>query len=292
MTNYLKLMRVKHYIKNFLIFIPLIFSGLFFDLTSIFASLLGFISFCLASSIVYIINDIKDVENDRKHKMKKHRPIASGKVSIKNAIILAIFLFIFSILFNQLIKVGDIKTNYIYILIYIFMNVGYSLGLKNIPLLDITILVFGFLIRVLYGASIIGVYVSNWLYLTVISTSFYLSLGKRRNEIIKTGTKSRKVLEHYTQEFLSKNMYMCLAITIIFYSLWCVDPTTIQRTNELIIWTVPLVIIICMKYSMNIEKDGYGDPVDVVFSDKVLLYLIAVYAMIVIGIIYLPKIIV
>ena len=78
---------------------------------------------------------------------------------------------------------------------------------------------------------------------------------------------------YYNHEFLDKNMYMCLSISIIFYSLWCVDPITVSKTNNLLIWTIPMIILLCMKYSMDIENDGYGDPVDVITDDKVLLLL-------------------
>lgn len=290
MKNYIKLMRPKHYLKNFLIFIPLVFSGVLFNLTSLYSSLLGFLSFSLAASSIYIINDICDREKDKLHEKKKHRPIASGKISVKNAIVFMVFLIIISFIINYFASIKSTKYSYIFPLIYICLNVAYSLGLKNIPLVDVTILTSGFLIRVLYGASIIGVSVSNWLYLTVISMSFYLSLGKRRNEMIKSGTSSRKVLKYYTREFLDKFMYMCLAITIVFYSLWCVDPTTISRTGNFIIWTVPLVILICMKYSMNVESDSHGDPIDVVFGDTVLLILILLYGVVTLLSIYLPVI--
>ncbi|MDD2519293.1 MAG: decaprenyl-phosphate phosphoribosyltransferase [Bacilli bacterium] len=290
MKNYIKLMRPKHYLKNFLILLPLVFSGRLFNWTSLVSSLLGFLSFSLAASIVYIINDICDREKDRLHEKKKGRPIASGKISVKNAVVFAIVLMLVSIALNYLATTKVTQYSYAFIIIYICLNIAYSFGMKNIPLVDITILVSGFLIRVLYGASIIGVSVSNWLYLTIISMSFYLSLGKRRNEIIKSGTDTRKVLKYYSREFLDKNMYMCLAITIVFYSLWCVDPTTIAKIGDIIIWTVPLVILICMKYSMNVESDSHGDPIDVVFEDKVLLILILLYGLITSLSIYIPVI--
>ena len=113
-----------------------------------------------------------------------------------------------------------------------------------------------------------------------------MGLGKRRNELNKS-TSTRKVLEYYNEKFLDKNMYMCLALFIVFYALWCVDPVTVVKTNNLLIWTVPFVILICMKYSMNIENDNYGDPVDVIFSDKVLLSIGIIYAITMFLIIYL-----
>jgi len=282
MKEYFKLIRVKHYLKNFLIFFPLFFSRNLFNVDLLIKLVFAFISFCFACSIVYIINDIKDREKDKLHEKKKNRPIASGKISVKNAYIVMLILVLLSILFFVLsdanIMVG------IYIIIYVIINLFYSLGLKNIPLLDITILVSGFLIRVLYGGAVIDVEVSNWLYLTVISMAFYLVIGKRRNEIISSKKETRKVLKYYTKEFLDKNMYMCLALAIVFYSLWTMD---YNSGNSMLIWTVPIVILICMKYSMNIELGGDGDPTEVVYEDKILLLLIAIYGISLISCIYL-----
>ena len=272
MKNYIKLMRPKHYLKNILIMLPLVFSGSIFDVKKDIVTILGLLSFCFAASFVYVINDIKDREKDKLHEKKKNRPIASGMISVRNAIIFGVLLLVLSYVFNLLGTKQFLNMSYIYIIIYVLLNILYSFGLKDIPLLDVAILVSGFLIRVLYGSSLINVEISNWLYLTIISISFYLGLGKRRNELSKSST-TRKVLKYYNHEFLDKNMYMCLSISIIFYSLWCVDPITVSKTNNLLIWTIPMIILLCMKYSMDIERDGYGDPVDVITDDKVLLLL-------------------
>ena len=279
--NYLELMRIKHYIKNFLIFFPLVFSKRLCEVSSLLRCILAFVILSLVCSIVYIVNDINDVEKDKLHPKKKNRPIASGKVSIKEAICLVIFLLILVV--AGLVYLNASIYTMVLLALYLVLNLGYSFGLKNIPLLDIAILVSGFLIRVVYGASVIGVEVSDWLYLTIITMSFYLVLGKRRNEIIKTDKNTRKVLKYYNKEFLDKNMYMCLAMAIVFYSLWTVG---IVESSHLTL-TVPFVIIICMRYSMLVEQDSFGDPVDVVLSDKVLLCSILAYGLLVLGLLYL-----
>jgi len=285
MKNYLKLMRVKHYLKNFLIFLPLVFSGLLFKNDNLIKVILGFLSFSFASSVVYIINDIRDKKKDMLHEIKKNRPIASGKIGVLSAIIFALFLFILSILMHYLID-KTFNISYIFIIIYVFINILYSFGLKDIPILDIAILVSGFFIRVLYGANIVQTEISNWLYLTIISISFYLGLGKRRNEIKKSDSKTRKVLEYYNKDFLDKNMYMCLSLAIVFYSLWCVDPIVASRTSPYLIWTIPIVILLCMKYSMDIESDSHGDPVDVIIADKFLIIFGLLYAIILFFMVY------
>lgn len=285
LKNYLKLIRIKHYLKNLLVFAPLLFSGNLFENNNLINTILAFISFSFIASVVYVINDIRDVEKDRLHPIKENRPIASSAVSKTEGIILAIILFIISVSINIFISTSPLS--YVILLGYLFMNIAYSFGLKNIPIIDILILSIGFLLRVFYGAVILNINVSNWLYLTILAISFYLGLGKRRNEIDRSKD-SRKVLEQYNRAFLDKNMYMCLSLTIMFYSLWCVDPINTSRfsgINYLLI-TVPLVILICMKYSLDIEGDSFGDPVDVVLSDKIMLALIAIYGILMLLILY------
>lgn len=288
MKHYLKLMRVHHYIKNFLIFAPLLFSGLLFSGDHLFKTIIGFIAFSIVASTIYIINDIQDVEADRQHPTKKNRPLAAGTVSITGAKILCVMLFAIAIALHILF-LSDTIWPAVILGIYFVLNLFYSLGLKHYPIVDIAILVSGFVLRVIYGACITSIVISNWLYLTVLMMSFYLALGKRRNELKRSKSNStRKVLKYYNQEFLDKNMYMCLALTIGFYSLWTVDPLTIERlSNPYLVWTVPLVILICMKYSLNVEKESDGDPVNVIMGDKFLIGLVLALILICMGIIYI-----
>lgn len=282
--NYFSLFRIKHYLKNVLIFLPLIFSGNFTNYSNFISIVFAFLSFSFITSVIYIINDICDIEKDKLHETKRNRPLASGKIT-KSASLISIFiLMILSLIF---LYYSHSFISIIYILIYIFINVLYSFGLKNIPILDVSILTLGFIIRILFGAAIINVEVSNWLYLTVMSMSFYLSLGKRRNEIIKSKSNTREVLKYYTKEFLDKNMYMCLCLTIVFYSLWSANYEIINKFNISLIWTAPMVILICMKYSMDIEKDSDGDPIETILKDKVLLLMVFLLGFFLISLIYI-----
>lgn len=279
--NYLKLMRVKHYIKNLLIFAPLIFSGDFFNGDNIFVVFGGSIAFSLLSSVVYIINDLHDVEKDRKHPSKCKRPLASGSVSRKQAYILAICLYIMSLLCHFLLNAS--WPYYGYLMIYLIINFAYSFGLKDHPVIDIAILSAGFLLRVLYGGAIVHIAVSNWLLLTVISLSFYLSLGKRRNELARqNGTDTRKVLAFYNNAFLDKNMYMFLSLANAFYALWSAG-----NQNSLLIWTVPIVMLICLRYSLDIEGDSEADPVEVLLGDRTLISFCLLYGIVIMCILYL-----
>ncbi len=283
MKKYLYLMRVHHYIKNILIFMPLIFSGNLTDRRKFMATLLGMIAFSLVTSAVYIINDIRDAEKDRMHPTKKKRPIASGAVTPVHAVILMAVILIVAMV---LLAVSDATAgSYALVLLYLFINVAYSMGLKDVPLLDVTILASGFLLRVLFGAVLTGTEVSEWQYLTVLSGAFYFSLGKRRNELQKKKDgDTRKVLKYYTRDFLDKNMYMCLALLNTFYALWCKDITNAGMKYAM--WTVPIVILICMKYSLTVEGNSEGDPVEVLLHDKVLMALCVVYGIVMLAMLY------
>lgn len=278
--KYIRLMRVKQYIKNILIFAPIIFGLQITNIKLLKKSIVGFFIFSLVCSTIYIINDINDIEKDKLHEIKKSRPLASGAIKIKDAILLIIILFFSVIILNMLFI--NMKQSNIILLIYFILNILYSIKLKYIPLLDIVIIVSGFVLRLLYGGVITGIPISNLMYLTVISISFYLALGKRRNEILKCGTETRTVLSKYTLQFLDKNMYMFLGLSIIFYSLWCLN----MNQNDYYLYTVPIVMLICMKYSMDIESDSFGDPADVIIGDKVLLILGLFYGILILFILY------
>ena len=285
MKNYLKLMRIHHYIKNLLVFTALICSGQFFDLSKLIFGLIAFIVFSMISSVIYIINDIQDIEKDRNHPIKSKRPIASGIITVKSAYRLAILLLLSSFLCNSL--VFHLKSTLLLIL-YIFLNIGYSFGLKNLPIVDITILVSGFIIRILFGAIITEIAISNWLYLTAITLFFYFALGKRRNELLHIdAAETREVLKEYPVNFLDFNMGMCLTLAVAFYALWSMDKQTMSLyNNEHLIFTVPVVLLIVMKYSLNIESGSDGDPVEVLIHDKVLIVLCIFYFLMMLKLLY------
>jgi len=280
MKPYLKLIRVHHWIKNFLIFLPLIFSGQMLDFSLLTVGILGFFGFSFLSSCAYVLNDIRDIEQDRQHPTKKNRPLAAGKISISTARVILVALMILAV--AMLFPACKAGLGWIFAGTYLVVNFYYSNGAKDVPILDIVLLVSGFLLRVLFGSAITGIEISNWLYLTVFASCTYLALGKRRNEYRLArltprdidSPPTRNVLAFYNYEFLDKNMHICLGLTVTFYALWCVDPLTVQKIdNPHLVWTVPLLVILGMKYSLNVENESDGDPVEVILADKVLLLL-------------------
>ncbi len=287
MKKYFKLLRIKNYIKNALMVIPMVFGKCLFDFDLIPKMIWGFISFCALSSAIYVFNDLCDIERDKIHPVKKNRPIANGSISKNKATAIMVALIITCIATNFMACGGTVKA-WLLLAAYLVQNILYSLKLKRIPVVDVVVLALGFLIRVFYGSAILGISVSNWLYLTIIAISFYIGFGKRRNELaLLDGHETRAVLTHYTYDFLDKNMYVCAALTIVFYSLWSVDSTTIQNLgNNYMVWTVPLIILICITYSLSVERCKTDDPIDIIFQNKILILLIAIYATSMVVIIY------
>lgn len=286
MNRYLKLMRVHHYMKNLLVFAALVCSGQLFVPAKLCAGVLGFFAFCATSSAIYIINDIRDCEKDRRHPTKCRRPIASGAVSVRNASILAVVLFVLAALFiAPVFKLSAV----LLLLLYIVLNLAYSFGIKNVPIADITVLAAGFVIRVIYGAQLTEIIISNWLYLAVFAMSFYLALGKRRGELIQVADgDTRSVLKAYPLDFLNRNMTMCLTLGNVFYALWSMDQvTTAFYHNRLLIFTVPIVLLITLKYSLTIDTASDGDPVEVLIHDRALLLLVLLYLAVMLGILYI-----
>lgn len=280
----IQLIRVKHYIKNFLIFSPLLFAGGLFTYNSLVKVFFAFVAFSAIASVVYIVNDIQDRRSDAKHPTKRNRPIASGRISVKWAIWISVFLVLVALF--SLLTVQASYTSIGLLLLYTLINLLYSWRLKHIPIIDVAILSLGFLLRVYYGGVVAGLEISNWLYLSVMAFSLYLGLGKRRNEIQIHGTATRKVNRFYNKEFLDKNMYVCLTLGMVYYSLWTISPA---QDHKNLFWTVPLVILIAMTYNLNVENEtSDGDPVEVVTNHKYLIVLVVAYGLIMLGLIYIP----
>ena len=287
LRNMIKLLRVKHWIKNGLIYFPLFFSLQLTNWSYISKSLLGFLAFCLVSSAVYVLNDIRDREKDRLHSTKRNRPIASGAIGVPVAAIVA------------LLFVGGAACILVWLrsawggailALYFLLNVGYSCGLKNIPIVDIVILASGFVLRVMFGGVIIGEEVSSWLFFTVLAAAFFMGMGKRRNELLTEGDETREVNKLYSQSFLEKNMYMCITLAVCFYAMWCITSPTVERfANPGITWTVPLLLVIFLRYSYRIERAGEGgDPINVLLKDYVLLGLVVIFLVYTVLVVYVP----
>jgi 4-hydroxybenzoate polyprenyltransferase len=267
-------------LKNFLIFLPFIFSAKFlsFNLNEYLFGFLGFICFSLTSSTIYIINDLSDLELDKLDNNKKNRPIASGKISQKNAIITIIILLILSIAINIYIKNILLSLT---LLIYFILNILYTYKFKNYPIVDITLLSLFFVIRIFYGGILFDVKITNYLYLTVLSAAFYFGIGKRIKEQ-ESNSKIRTVLDCYPKNFLNNLLNIFLTTTILYYSLWVINYQNDFLNKEILDISIFLIIIIFIYYHYNLYKNKEGNPTDILLKNKILFFLLFIYVFLII----------
>ena len=279
---YLSLIRPKHWIKNLLIFIPIIYAHNLNKLDLLKSTILCFLIFCLISSAVYVINDIVDLDNDRLHPVKNMRPIASGQIKIVNAVIIAIFLIIIS--FLAAIFLFEDYFVFLFVMLYLLTNIVYSLYLKHYTIIDCFCIAAGFVFRVYAGGAASNSRVSEWLFLTMMVTSLCMAFAKRRGEIIQQTNimTTRKVLLSYDLQFLNGTIYVCASLSIIFYSLWAMNNVSIM------IYTVPFVIYILYRYLLIIHGEkSEGDPTLVIFGNASLLITIIIFGILSIIMLYM-----
>ena len=270
--KYLNLLRVKHYIKNLIIFAPIFFNGSLFIGNNIYKMIISYICFSLITSVVYIINDIHDKDSDSKHFRKRNRPIASNQVSIRCGYLICFLLLLISSLLAILLKIPCNSLVIMYS--YLIINILYTYLLKNIPYVEILVIILNFIIRIIYGASIFNIRISLLLYITVICLSLYLILGKRRNEIIKNGISARKVLKYYDNQVFNILIIVSLILTIVSYLVWTI------LTNYLLILSIPIVIFALIRYNRNIFKNIYDDPTEIITSDYLIIVLSIIWILI------------
>lgn len=252
------LIRPKQWVKNAFVFAPLLFIGGIINQTYLINTCLAALLFCLASSAVYIVNDIHDIEADRQHPLKsKKRPLASGKVSISSAIILLFFLYLI-LAFSYLLQPHVILV----ILAYLLLNLAYTFSLKNKPVIDIFCIAIGFVFRVYAGAMAIAAPVSSWMFVTTLCLALYLASIKRRQELLKNGNMSRKVLENYSIALVDRYAEMSAIGALLFYSLF------VMSSHPNMVITIPIVLYGLFRYWYIVENlNGGESPTDALLSD-------------------------
>ena len=277
--NYIFLLRPKHWIKNSFIFAPVIFAKQI-NLLNIKISLLAFAAFSLIASAIYIINDIADIEEDKKHPRKSKRPLPAGKIAIKKAIFFDIFLIIFSITIGFLVN----KNIVIILSIYFMLNILYTFKFKHIAILDAFCIALGFVLRVLAGAVALQVNTSGWIITTTFFLALFLGFGKRRNELllIENGNKSkspRKVLDQYNLDMLNQIIISTGTISIIAYALYTLDQSVIKRFgNDKLFYTTIFVAFGIYRYIYQLFKNSEGDPTEILTSDKSIILVTLLWA--------------
>ena len=266
---YLKLLRPKDWAKNLFLFVPLFFGREIFNLDKLFHVSLGFIAFsCIASSI-YIINDYKDREDDRKHPVKCKRPLASGAVSPTSALVICAILVVagFGLAWY-------IRDKFFFVLgIYFLINLAYSLGLKAISILDIFILAAGFVLRIKGGSVISYVPLSEWIIIMVFLLAVFMAIGKRRDDVllkISSGADMRKSIKGYNLEFLNVLLSFVCAVIVVAYLMYTMSPITIANTgSSRLYYTCIFVLAGIMRYLqiIYISTDS-GSPTKILYKDR------------------------
>lgn len=265
-TGLVKLARPRQWIKNGFVLAPLVFAGAFTHQQAIRNALFAMLLFCVASSAVYVVNDIADRKRDRLHPGKnRSRPLASGAVSLHAAVVLlaALYVILFVGWFSQpavVLVIGG----------YLALNLAYSFWLKHQPVLDIFCIAFGFVLRVYAGAQAIAVPMSTWMFITTLCLALYLAAVKRRQELTKSGDEAREVLQRYTVSLMDRYAEMSATGALVFYSLF-----VMSARPELAV-TLPLVLFGLFRYWYVVEKlDGGESPTDALLSDAQLLLTVA-----------------
>ncbi len=261
-------LRIHQWLKNVFVLIPLVFDRQLFRIDSFLQSLLGFFLFCFVSSSVYIINDIIDLEADRKHPKKRNRPIAAGKLPVNLAWGIAIILILGSIAAAFFLSPWFM----LILVIYFLINLAYSLKLKHFALIDVMIIAAGFVLRVAAGVSLLVVErFSPWLYVVTTLFALFLGLGKRRGELVtlqNNDHSQRKVLDGYTIPFLDQLITIVSATTIVAYSLYTFSAPNLPENHAMML-TIPFALYGIFRYIYLIQvKNEGGAPDELVLVDR------------------------
>lgn len=268
-AQYIKLIRPHQWVKNLFIFLPVFFSFRFTEVSLVLPCILAFFGFSLVASSIYIINDWCDIESDKIHPIKRKRPLASGAIKTREALIgigilLAAGFGIYAISFDNWHAIALLG-------LYFVLNIFYSIKLKHITIIDITIVAIGFVIRVFIGGAITGIAISQWLIIMIFLLALLLAVGKRRDDVlifVKTGDKSRKNLDGYNLSFLNAIIIIITAIIILAYIMYTISPEIVERNGDKLYLTSLFVILGLMRYLQIIfVEEKSGDPTKIFIKD-------------------------
>ena len=265
------IMRPKQYIKNIFILLPLFFAGQITNTVLLVNALVAFVAFSLSASAVYILNDYKDIKEDRKHPKKKSRPLASGLISKNIALSLMIILLI-----TGFILMATISTKALVILgIYVILNICYSLKLKRFAIIDVTIIAIGFVLRLFVGSFAYEIPLKIWIVIMTFLLALFLALAKRRDDVQifkKSGNKMRKSVDGYNLQLIDGSMMVMSAVVIVAYLLYTTSHEIIEKfQNENLYLTTLFVIFGLMRYlQITLVEKNSGSPTETIFKDKIM----------------------
>lgn len=287
--NLIRLARPHQYSKNLFIFLPAFFAFQLTQLETIVSTLQAFFAFSFVASAVYVFNDWVDRFEDAQHPEKCHRPIASGRIKAPAA---------FG--FMGLLLLGGGATAYFIsihvvalVFVYLVLNLAYSLKLKHIAIIDIVVIASGFVIRLFVGAEASQVELSHWIIVMTFLLALFLSLAKRRDDVLiclRTDQKMRKVIDGYNLKFLDSAMIMTASITIVAYILWSISPVVAQRlgTDNLYLSAVFVVLGILRYMQIAFVEEKSGNPSKILLRDRFIQLTLVSWLSVFIWILYIP----
>ena len=294
-SNLLKLIRPHQWLKNVFVMIPMFFGGSLLDPSDIRASVVTFFAFSFIASSVYCFNDIIDVEADRRHPVKCKCPIASGAISVRSAWALMALMFLLSVgtvclldTYSHVINVGLV------ILIYYILNILYCSKLKQYAIVDVCIIAFGFVLRVLAGGFATDIALSKWLVLMTFLLTLFLSFAKRRDDVLRmneTGEPPRKNTIRYNLTFINQAITITASVTLVCYIMYTVSPEVVNRFHsDLLYLTSVFVLLGLLRYiQITVVDKRSGDPTKMMLRDRFTQCVVLLWALTFLVLIYVIK---
>ena len=275
--NILKILRPHQWVKNTFIFIPLFFGGSLFDMADWTSSLVAFVAFSFAASAIYSINDIVDVEADKKHPKKCKRPIAAGLVSKRQASLLAIILAIAALALPFLLNNWMLS---VVIALYLAMNLCYCIRLKHYAIIDVCLVALGFVMRIVAGGVATDIVLSRWIVMMTFLLTLFLSFAKRRDDVLimnETGMAPRKNTSRYNLTFINQAITITGGVMLVCYIMYTVSPEVIERFNSPNLYMTSFFVILgLLRYiQLTVVDERSGEPTRLVLSDRLIQLLIA-----------------
>ncbi len=274
----MRLIRPKHWVKNLFLFLPLLFGLQMLAPKSLLNASIAFVSFCFAASSMYVFNDIMDLQGDRFHPIKKHRPLPSGRINVTTAYLTSIILMLVSLFLGFFVNSGFVLV----VVTYMAINILYSVYLKDIVIIDVFIIALGFVLRIVAGSVATDIQMSKWILLCGFTLSLFLGFTKRRAEILELGenfASHRAVLSHYNPYFLDTMINIVNSLTVITYLLYTIDSTTIDKFGNKLFLSLPIVLYGIFRYQYLIYHKGESSsPTENFLTDIPLLSAVIIWA--------------
>lgn len=272
MKNILRLIRLRQWVKNLFVLVPLFFGGALLNAEAVFAGIITLASFCFVASSIYCLNDIRDVEADRRHPVKCKRPIASGAVTIGQAYAFMIVMFALSLAVLFLLPAHQLEVGGV-IVFYFVLNVAYCLKLKEYAIVDVCIVAFGFVLRILAGGVAAEVVLSKWIILMTFLLTLFLGFAKRRDDVLRmdeTGIAPRKNTIRYNLTFINQAITITASVTLVCYIMYTVSPEVVANlhTENLYLTSVFVLVGLLRYIQIAVVDQQSGDPTKVILKDR------------------------